>query len=91
MEGFGVMQAESASQCLALAAQHKPSAVVLDHDFLRVDQEDLSEFICQVSPGTVVFLTVDERSTGCTYPTHVRAVAKRGDADLIAFLLHQIG
>jgi response regulator RpfG family c-di-GMP phosphodiesterase len=85
-EGFAVIQAESAAQCLGLTLKYRPTAVVLDADLLQVDEENMAEFVCRVSSSTVVLLTVDN-PTGWHSPPFVLAVAERGDVDEIVSLL----
>jgi DNA-binding response OmpR family regulator len=86
-KGFRVIQAESASRCLMLTSRHRPFAVVLDCDLLLVDQEDMAEYVTRTSASTMVFLTVDDPSDWEKRTPYVKAVIKRGAAEVIASLI----
>ena len=89
-EGFSVLSAHSASQCLAIAAAHRPKAVILDVDLLYLDYENLAEYINYTSPATVVVVTVDDLPFWQNRPPFVQAVGKRGNVAAILSLLHRI-
>ena len=87
VEGIRVIPADSAARCLALTAKHQPVAVVLDSDLLRVDQENMAEYVTRLSASTTVFLAVEDPSDSDGQTPYVHAVVKRGAAEQIASLL----
>ncbi len=74
-----------------MAAEYRPRIIVLDSDFLEVDQESIPEYISRISASTAVVLTVDEpeRWRNRT-PQYVEALLKRGDLDSIVSLVRQL-
>jgi hypothetical protein len=87
VEGIKVIHAESAARCLVLAARYQPVAVVLDSDLLRVDHENMAEYVTRLSASTAVFLTVEDPSDWAGQIEYVQAVVKRGAAEVIATLI----
>ena len=83
---------QSASNCLEITAECHPKAVLLDANFLRVDQESIPEYIARISLSTAVLLMVDDPERWRhKKPPFVQEVVRRGDLDLIVSLLRQIG
>jgi hypothetical protein len=87
VEGIRVIPADSAAGCLALTAKHQPVAVVLDSDLLRVDQENMAEYVTRLCASTAVFLAVEYPSDSDGQVPYVHAVVKRGAAEEIGSLL----
>lgn len=90
-EGLGVICTRSAAECLSMAAEYRPRIIVLDSDFLEVDQENIPEYISRISASTAVVLTVDEPEDWQNRaPQFIEAFLKRGDLDSIASLVLQL-
>jgi CheY-like chemotaxis protein len=81
LRGFGlsVLSAHSASQCLALAAEHQPQLVILDADLLQVDYQDIAEYIRRVCTATRILLAVDDAGGWPRPPLFIEKVIRRGD------------
>ena len=82
-EGFDVVCIHSAAECLSMTSEWHPVIVVLDSGFLRVDWENIPEYISRISPTTCIFLTVDDPGDWSQKPTHVHTIVKRGDLDAL--------
>jgi DNA-binding NtrC family response regulator len=89
-QGLEAMCAQSPAECLEMTANYRPLAVVLDSDFLQVDQENIPEFINRISRSTMIVLTVEDvASWQDKAPRYVHAVCARGDLDSVISLLRQ--
>jgi PleD family two-component response regulator len=90
-EGFDVVCIRSAAECLSLTSEWHPAIVVLDAGFLRVDSENIPEYIGRISPTTHVFLAVDDPG-GWSHkpPQHVHTIVKRGDPDAIVSRIRRL-
>ena len=88
--GFKVGEADSAVQCVLIAARQKPDAVTLDSDLLHVDMENIAGYICRVSPASKIILTVDDTLRWSNTPAYVSAVAARENADQVISLLREM-
>jgi DNA-binding response OmpR family regulator len=89
-EGFDVACTRSAADCLTAAAEFRPRVIVLDSEFLKVDLENIPEYINLVSAASSVFVTVGDLSEWSDKsPQHVDAVVKRDDLDSLVSLVHR--
>lgn len=90
-EGFEVVCTRSAAACLVIAAEYRPRIIVLDVAFLKVDLEDIPEYISHISAATSVFLTVADPSDWIQRkPRYVEAVLKQDDLDALVSLAHRL-
>ncbi len=77
--GYSVLLADSAAHSIALCAEYKPDAAVLDEDLLCVDQWSVAEQLHLVSPRTRILVTAEDVESLKPLPAFVHATTPRED------------
>jgi len=85
--GFSVLLADSSAHCISLCAAYEPDVVLIDQDFLAVDEWSVPEQLRLVSPGTAIVMSVEDCNQWEPLPPFVNAVAKRNDRAKIISIL----
>ncbi len=88
--GWSVLLADSAAACITLAAQYKPTALLLDENLVTVDQWSIAELVNLVSAKSVVVLIAEEPNSWQQLPTYVSVVVRRSDPVSIISVLREI-
>lgn len=90
-EGFHIVCARSAAECLSITSEYRPNIIILDSEFLEVDLENIPEYISHIHAATSIFLTVEDPSEWHNNPPqYVDEVVKRGDLDSLISLARRV-
>jgi DNA-binding response OmpR family regulator len=88
--GYNVLVAHSAHECVSMADEHGPDAIILDADLAWVDHEDIVGYLQRVSPAAKIVLSVEDPSTWRTRPVFVAAVIRRDNERAAVSILGEL-